>query len=102
MPLPPIGSRLGLWLLKVSRAEVERQESVPAILNLAPEHVKSFHRKMELFIDGYDDDPRDLYAIDEVRSWVQMLDIALPFWFFLLSLGGEVKPPVDSVLWMSV
>ena len=93
MPLPPIGSRVDLWILKVSRAEVERQDIVPAILELAPllapENVKRFHRKVTLFIDGYDDDPRELNAIDEVRSWVRLIDIAFPFWFYFLSLGPE-------------
>ncbi len=93
MPLPPIGSHVDLWMLKVSRSEVERQDIVPAILELAPllapENIRRFHRKVSLFIDGYDDDPCDLYAIDEVRSWVQLLDIAFPFWFYFLSLGPE-------------
>jgi len=93
MPLPPVGSRVDLWMLEVTRAEIANRNIIPAILELAPllapENVKRFQRKVTLFIDGYDDDPRDLYAIDEVRSWVQMLDIAFPFWFFFLSLGPE-------------
>ena len=99
MPLPPIGSRVDLWILKVSRADVERRDIVPTILELAPllapENVRRFHRKVSMFIDGYDDDPRDLYAIDEVRSWVQLLDVAFPFWFYFLSLGPE-----SSLRWL--
>jgi hypothetical protein len=86
-------------MLRVSRADVERRNIVPAILELgqllAPENVRRFHRKVSLVIDGYDDDPRDLYDIAEVRGWVQLLDIAFPFWFYFLWLG-----PQSSLQWI--
>lgn len=38
--------------------------------------------KIEISLDGYDDDPRELYEIAEVRAYVTMLDHALPELFF--------------------
>ena len=45
--------------------------------------------KVEISFHGYDDDPRELYEIDEVRAYVALLDQALPDLFFL---GVELPP----------
>jgi hypothetical protein len=99
MPLPPAGLRVDDWLLRVSRAEIEARDIIPAILELgpllAPENVTRFKRKLTLWVDGYDDDPRELFEIDEVRRWVQLLDVAFPFWFYFLSLE-----PRSSLRWI--
>jgi hypothetical protein len=72
--------RVDDWFLRISRAEIEGPDIIPTILELgpllAPENVRRFQRKVSLSVDGYDDDPRDLYAIDEVRRWLQLLDAA--------------------------
>lgn len=38
--------------------------------------------KVEISFSGYDDDPRELYEIDEVRRYISLLDAALPDLFF--------------------
>jgi hypothetical protein len=35
-----------------------------------------------LVVEGYDDDPRDLYGTPEVRRHLAALDSAFPFWFY--------------------
>lgn len=40
--------------------------------------------KVEITFAGYDDDPRELYEIEEVRAYVAMLDHVLPEIFFFL------------------
>jgi len=37
---------------------------------------------VEFGFAGYDEDPRELYEIDEVREYVTLLDAALPELFF--------------------
>ncbi|HXM50374.1 MAG TPA: hypothetical protein VN956_21210 [Pyrinomonadaceae bacterium] len=41
-------------------------------------------RKVEFSFAGYDEDPRELYEIDEVREYVTLLDSALPELFFFV------------------
>lgn len=42
-----------------------------------------------LFFGGYDDDPRELWQIPEVRQFVRRLDAVFPYWFFLADLESE-------------
>jgi hypothetical protein len=88
------------WFLNVSRAEIDAGDIIPTMLELgpllAPENVRRFQRKVSLFVDGYDDDPRDVYAIDEVRRWLQLVDVAFPFWFYFLAIG-----PRSSLQWIT-
>jgi len=37
---------------------------------------------------GYDDDPRELYEIPEVRKYVSALDAAFPYLFYFCSLSN--------------
>ena len=38
--------------------------------------------RITLIVEGYDDDPRDLYDTPEVRRYLATLDSAFPFWFY--------------------
>jgi hypothetical protein len=38
-------------------------------------------------IGGYDADPRELFEIAAVRTWMQMLDREFPYWFYFMDLG---------------
>jgi hypothetical protein len=40
------------------------------------------HGRVTLIVEGYDDDPRDLYDTPEVRRYLAALDSAFPFWFY--------------------
>jgi hypothetical protein len=40
--------------------------------------------KVEISFFGYDDDPRELFEIDEVRRYVELLDKAIPELFFFV------------------
>lgn len=42
--------------------------------------------RLHFWIEGYDDDPRELWEVREVRSYVAALDAAFPYWFWFLSL----------------
>jgi hypothetical protein len=44
--------------------------------------------RVTLFFEGYDDDPRDVYDIPEIRRYAKTLDEQFPYWFYFLCLGG--------------
>jgi hypothetical protein len=46
----------------------------------AREIVMSMKDKIEISVDGYDDDPRELYEIPEVLEFLRRLDDAWPYW----------------------
>ncbi len=42
-----------------------------------------------LMIEGYDDDPREIYAIPEVRTFYQQLWQRWPYWLYFCNLDTE-------------
>ena len=44
---------------------------------------------LALFIEGYDDDPREIYAIPEVRKFYQQLWERWPYWLYFCNLDTE-------------
>jgi hypothetical protein len=42
-----------------------------------------------MFIEGYDDDPREIYAIPEVRKFYQQLWQRWPYWLYFCNLDAE-------------
>ena len=51
-----------------------------------------------LVFDGYDDDPRELEAIPEVRKWFARLYEAWPYWSFFASRVDQTVPLVLTLL----
>lgn len=51
-----------------------------------------------LVFHGYDDDPRELEAIPEVREWFAHLFAAWPYWSFFASRVDQTVPLVLSLL----
>ena len=51
-----------------------------------------------LVFHGYDDDPRELEAIPEVRAWFARLFEAWPYWSFFASRIDQTVPLVLSLL----
>src|SRR3989337_1694677 len=45
---------------------------------------RRFKGRLLFGISGYDDDPRELYQIPEVRLWMRELDFMFPYWFYFL------------------
>lgn len=74
----------------VSRDEIMRQDTAPALSTLkkllaSPEVARTYKERVDLAIDGYNDDVRELDEIPEVRQFIQSLDSKFPFWLFFLS-----------------
>ena len=51
-----------------------------------------------LVFNGYDDDPREIEAIPEVRKWFSRLFEAWPYWSFFASRIDQTVPLVLSLL----
>jgi hypothetical protein len=57
-----------------------------------------FCGRISLVVDGYNDDPRELFEIPEVRAYMKRLDQAWPYWFFFLSQADESIKLLESCL----
>src|ERR1019366_1470997 len=51
-----------------------------------------------LVFNGYDDDPRELHSIPEVREWFAKLFEAWPYWSFFASRIDQTVPLVLTLL----
>lgn len=54
--------------------------------------------RISLVIDGYNDDPRELFEIPAVRAYLKRLDQEWPYWFFFLSHADESIKMLESCL----
>jgi hypothetical protein len=57
-----------------------------------------FCGRISLVVDGYNDDPRELFEVPEVRAYIKRLDQAWPNWFFFLSQVDESIKLLESCL----
>ncbi len=57
-----------------------------------------FSGRISLLIDGYNDDPRELFEIPEVCAYIKCLDQEWRYWFFFLSQGNESIKLQESCL----
>jgi hypothetical protein len=49
-------------------------------------------------VDGYNDDPRELFELPEVRVYIKRLDQEWRYWFFCLSQADESIKLLESCL----
>ncbi|MEH6782795.1 MAG: DUF4365 and DUF1817 domain-containing protein [Alcanivorax jadensis] len=43
---------------------------------------RKFQGRVEIMVSGYDDDPRELWEIKQVRRWFKKADSKIKYWFF--------------------
>lgn len=67
-----------------------------------PEAMLSCCGRVSLVIDGYNDDPRELFEIAEVRAFIQALDARWPYWYFFLSQADDSIKLLESCLCDSI
>lgn len=53
------------------------------------EMISRFRGKIDIAFNGYDDDPRELFLIEEVRDFIKMLDEQFPYWFYFLDTASH-------------
>jgi hypothetical protein len=85
------GARVDGLVLHASRSEVEARDidhASTALDNLLnPEVAHRLKGRLIFEIRGYEDDPRDLYEIPEVRAWMHALDQIFPYLFYFMDVG---------------
>ena len=77
-------------VIVVSKKEVLERNIQPALdvlrsLMVSPEISKAYKENVKIIFQGYNDNISDLYKINAVREYVNLLDEEFPFWFFFLS-----------------
>lgn len=57
------------------------------------------YNKVTLIIDGYDDDSREIYQIQEIRDYMSFLDKSFPYWFYYLNIDIDKKySPIGLII----
>jgi hypothetical protein len=85
------GTQVGVLIVSVSREEIEAgdtrhvSETLRKLLN--PEVANRTKGRLFLIINGYDDDPRDLWEFSDVCAWMKAVDKDFPYWFYFMDLG---------------
>ena|SRR5271166_3011175 len=91
-------ARVDNFVLMASRAEVEAGDVANASASLQRllnrENAKKLKGRLIFGIQGYDDDPRELFEIPAVRIWMRALDREFPYWFYFLDLGARSTLPL--------
>ena len=80
----------GLVVIGIGRDDVESHDISHALGSLValltdPETVRRLQGKVAIVFEGYDDDPREVYEIPEVRRFCNTLDERFPYWFYFLT-----------------
>lgn len=84
-------ARVDQLILMASKEEVEAGNIDGALASLQkllnPANARKFRGRLIFGIRGYDDDPRDLWEIEDIRSWMQKIDREFPYWFYFMDTG---------------
>jgi hypothetical protein len=79
------------------RSEVENCMIEPTLtalefLNNDPEEAVRYKNNVTLSFQGYDEDPRALFQIEEVRQFVEELNAKWYSWFFFMTKDASISP----------
>ena len=77
-------------VLVISRRQVETGDIASVLTELKPflatrEDAWLYRGQMALVVDGYNEDPRELVDIAEVRAFLQALEQAWPYWAYFFN-----------------
>jgi hypothetical protein len=93
---PGLPERIGTdsdVLVVISREEVESRD-ISSVIDVLKSCLSSVERALSLFerldvvFDGYDDGTREVFEIQHVREYVELLDEQFPYWLFFLTKDG--------------
>ena len=81
-----------LLVMDISKREVESQNIASSLERLlvmidSKTNVLRYRESMIFQVSGYDDDPRELAEIPELRSFFRKLTAEWPHWFWFLARG---------------
>lgn len=84
-------------LLMISRRQVEKMDIASVLNNIKPllatrEDTWLYRGQMVMSVDGYNDDPRELLDIVEVRAFLREFALRWPYWaFFFNQVDDSLK-----------
>lgn len=82
-------------MLVLPRPEIEALDLGPFLRRFGPSalpkdaELAALMGSFNLIVHGYDDDPHEVFAIEEVRAFYRKLWEAWPYWFFFCDLRTE-------------
>ena len=84
-------------VLMISRRQVEQCDVASVLKELKPllatrEDAWLYRGQMSLAVDGYNDDPRELVDVPEVRAFLRTFERQWPYWaFFFNQVDDSIK-----------
>ena len=84
-------------ILMISRRQVEQHDVASVLKELKPllatrEDTWLYRGQMSLAVDGYNDDPRELVDVPEVRAFLRAFERQWPYWaFFFNQVDDSIK-----------
>ncbi|EDM28269.1 hypothetical protein LNTAR_10151 [Lentisphaera araneosa HTCC2155] len=76
------------FIVCISRTEIESSSTrriIKLFKDMTYNHAKRFMNKVELTVSGYDNDPRELCEVQDVRDFMAKLKVEFNSFFFLLN-----------------
>ena len=91
---PDIGEQSDYTVLQIPQEAIQNCDTSEYVdlLHGATDTIQSFEaafQKYVFLISGYDDDPRELYQIPEVVSFIKDLNSKLPFWLYFVNTADK-------------
>ena len=91
---PDISQQSDYIVLQISQEAIQNCDTSEYVTLLygATGSLQSFEAAFQRYvflISGYDDDPRELYQIPEVVSFIKDLNRKLPFWLYFVNTGDK-------------
>ncbi len=77
---------------EILRCDISGPLEVLQTLLSTKERVLRFRDRVDWGVAGYDDSPKELFEIEEVRDFMRLLDGQFPFWFYFLEKRVEHSP----------
>lgn len=77
-------------IIVVPRDETEKQDCTGVLsllkgLTSSPEMARANRQGVHILFGGYDEDPRPLWQIPDVRQYISSLNDQFPYWLFFMS-----------------
>ena len=91
---PDIAQQSDYIVLQISQSDIKdcNTSEYVTLLHGATDSLQSFEvafQRYVFLISGYDDDPRELYQIPEVVSFIKDLNSKLPFWLYFINTSDK-------------
>ena len=91
---PVISQQSDYTVLQISQEAIQNCDTSEYVTQLhgITDSLQSFEAAFQRYvflISGYDDDPRELYQIPEVVSFIKDLNSKLPFWLYFVNTSDK-------------